>query len=51
MDDIQALGEKFNDVLVLNKNTGNLVERSTDNTHDVLVPGEKFGDNVVLSEK
>ena len=54
-DDILALGEKFNDVLSLSKNIGNLVERSTDNTYiyDVLVPRKKFGDNsfLILSEK
>ena len=32
-DDVMALGEKFNDVLILGKNTANLVERSTVNTY------------------
>ena len=40
-------------VLVLSKNTGNfnLVERSIDNTCDVLALGEKFEDGLVLSKK
>ena len=38
-------------VLVLSKNTGNLVERSIDNTDDALALGEKFNDILVLSKK
>ena len=48
-NDILALGEKFNDVLFLSKNTGDLVERNTDNAYDVLVPRKKFGDNSYLN--
>ena len=31
------LGEKFNDVLFVSRNTASLVERSTVNTKDILV--------------
>jgi len=38
------LGEKFNDVLFVSRNNANLVERSTVNTNDILVLGEKIND-------
>ena len=36
IEDVLDLGENFDDVLFLSKNTDNLVERSTVNTNDIL---------------
>ena len=44
------LGEKFNDVLFVSRNNANLVERSTVNTNDILVLGEKINDSLKVSE-
>ena len=40
-------GEKFNDFQRIN---ANLVERSTVNTNDILVLGEKINDSLIVSE-
>ena len=40
----------FNDVLFVSRNTANLVERSTVNTNDILVLGEKIDDSLIVSE-
>ena len=50
-EDVLDLGEKFNDVLFMSRNTANLVERSTVNTNDILVLGEKINDILVVSER
>ena len=50
IEDVLDLGEKFNDVLFMSRNTVNLVERSTVNTNDILVLGEKIKDSLVVSE-
>ena len=50
LEDVLDLGEKFNDVLFVSKNTANLVERSTVNTNDILVLGEKINDRLIVSE-
>ena len=42
--------EKFNDVLFVSRNNANLVERSTVNTNDILVLGEKINDSLIVSE-
>ena len=34
----------------MSRNTSNLVERSTVNTNDILVLGEKINDSLVVSE-
>ena len=44
------LGEKFKDVLFVSRNNANLVERSTVNTNDILVLGEKINDSLIVSE-
>ena len=49
IEDVLDLG-KFNDVLFMSRNTANLVERSTVNTNDILVLGEKINDILVVSE-
>ena len=47
-EDVLDLGEKFNDVLfVSRKNVYILVERSTVNTNDILVLGEKIYDSLL----
>ena len=51
IEDVLDLGEKFNDVLFMSRNTANLVERSTVNTNDILVLGEKINDILVVSER
>ena len=50
IEDVLDLGEKFNDVLFMSRNTSNLVERSTVNTNDILVLGEKINDSLKVSE-
>ena len=50
LEDVLDLGEKFNDVLFVSRNTANLVERSTVNTNDILVLGEKINDGLIVSE-
>ena len=50
IEDVLDLGEKFNDVLFMSRNTANLVERSTVNTNDILVLGEKINDSLIVSE-
>ena len=44
------LGEKFNDVLFVSRNTASLVERCTVNTTDILVLGERIHDSLVVCE-
>ena len=50
IEDVLDLGEKFNDVLFVSRNSANLVERSTVNTNDILILGEKINDSLVVSE-
>ena len=52
IEDVLDLGEKFNDVLFVSRNTANhsLVERSTVNTNDILVLGERIHDSLVVCE-
>ena len=40
----------FNDVLFVSRNTASLVERSTVNTNDILVLGERIHDSLVVCE-
>ena len=50
IEDVLDLGEKFNDVLFVSRNTASLVERSTVNTKDILVLGERIHDSLVVCE-
>ena len=52
IEDVLDLGEKFNDVLFMSRNTANLVERSTllKCKSDILVLGEKINNSLVVSE-
>ena len=51
IEDVLDLGEKFNDVLFMSRNTANLVERSTVHTNDILVLRDKINDGrLVVSE-
>ena len=50
IEDVLDLGEKFNDVLFVSRNTTSLVERSTVNTNDILVLGERIHDSLVVCE-
>ena len=50
IEDVLDLGEKFNDVLFVSRNTASLVERSTVNTNDILVLGERIHDSLVVCE-
>ena len=47
IEDVLDLGEKFNDVLFVSRNTASLVERCTVNTNDILVLGERIHDSLV----
>ena len=50
IEDVLDLGEKFNDVLFVSRNTASLVERCTVNTTDILVLGERIHDSLVVCE-
>ena len=50
IEDVLDLGEKFNDVLFVSRNTASLVERCTVNTNDILVLGERIHDSLVVCE-
>ena len=50
IEDVLDLGEKFNDILFVSRNSTNLVERSTVNTNDILILGEKINVSLVVSE-
>ena len=48
VEDIQARSKVL--VLFVSRNNANLVERSTVNTNDILVLGEKINDSLIVSE-
>ena len=50
IEDVLDLGEKFNDVLFMSRNTANLVEELLKCKSDILVLGEKINNSLVVSE-